>query len=92
MLRHKDLRAESAPFAEGPELPEPVLDRWRFMQQIEYRRYRAEMAEAKSANGSKAFQDEMAEIAQNWRDLAKEIEDPDQGSGVISLQTLEPKE
>jgi len=44
------------------------------MQRIERCRHRAEIAEAKTDSGSTAFRAEMAEIAQEWRDLAREVE------------------
>jgi hypothetical protein len=47
---------------------------WALMQRIELCRHRATLAEAKTASGSTAFNVEMAEIAQEWRDLARQIE------------------
>lgn len=52
----------------SPLKPENRL--WRRMQRIELCRHRAELAEAKAAGGSGAFRQEMAEIAQQWRELA----------------------
>ena len=52
------------------------------MQRIEYRRHRADMAEARSETGSEAFRQEMAEIAREWRDLVREIEELDQLSSA----------
>ncbi|HEY2357815.1 MAG TPA: hypothetical protein VGH86_10225 [Phenylobacterium sp.] len=67
--------------ANAPEFPEKAPQLWRLMQHIEYCRYRAEMAEAKSVSGSKTYQNEMVEIARQWRDLARTIERLNRGSG-----------
>ena len=56
---------------------------WRRMQRIEICRHRAEMAERRAAQGSEAFRNEMAEIAGEWRDLAKAIEDLDSTSDLF---------
>jgi hypothetical protein len=52
------------------------------MQRIERHRHRADLAEAKTASGSTSFRAEMAEIAQEWRDLAKEVEAEASNVGV----------
>jgi hypothetical protein len=61
------------------------------MQRIEYRRHRAELAEVRSATGSQAFQEEMAEIARNWRDLARELEQLHRDAGAPPSQTIKSK-
>ncbi len=63
---------------------------WRLMQKIEYCRHRAELAEAKAAGGSTAFRREMAEVAEQWRDLAHEIELLDQSSPAPLLRKSPP--
>jgi hypothetical protein len=59
---------------------------WSLMQRIEYCRHHADMAEAKSSNGSKAFRAEMAAVSRQWRDLAKAFEQLDQGGFFQALE------
>jgi len=67
--------AATAPSGHSQRLDSEQRSRlWDLMQRIERSRHRAELAEAKTAKGSAAFRAEMAEIAQEWRDLARHIE------------------
>jgi hypothetical protein len=57
-----------------PDDPEHRGRVWALMQRIERCRHRAHLAEVKTASGTADFRVEMAEIAQEWRDLAAQIE------------------
>jgi hypothetical protein len=63
---------------------------WRLMQRIEYCRHRAEMVEARATEGSEIFQEEMAEVARQWRDLAHEIELLDRSSDTPAFRRSPP--
>jgi hypothetical protein len=66
--------------------PEQRSRFWALMQRIERCRHRADLAEAKTASGSTAFRTEMAEIAQEWRDLARQIEAEDAAPGALAAK------
>jgi hypothetical protein len=55
-------------------LSDKALSLWQVMQRIEHCRHRAELAENRGRAGSQAFRAEMAEIARQWVELAREIE------------------
>ena len=62
---------------------------WALMQRIERCRHRAELAENKTVQGSAAFRAEMAEIAREWRDLARAIEAGEIASNVRTTVLVE---
>ncbi|HEY1425520.1 MAG TPA: hypothetical protein VGF50_02505 [Caulobacteraceae bacterium] len=63
----------ATPMCQRSEREQPTR-LWVLMQRIELCRHRAELAEVNTAKGSATFRAEMAEIAQEWRDLARHIE------------------
>lgn len=60
------------------------------MQRIEYCRHRAELADGRAERGSAAFRKEMAELADEWRDLAQHIETMDELSEAPAYRGSTP--
>lgn len=87
-----------ASFEDGRSPPDQFATLWQIMQGVELCRHRAETAERRATSGSRAYRQEMAEIAQQWRRLAAVIErmaaglDRDRGrasaEGPDSAETL----